>query len=235
MNTTIASRLQKIEERIQQDCLACGRESSDVKLVAVSKKHSGTSVLEAYTLGLHHFGENYVQELNEKQSELMSLEDIHWHFIGHLQRNKVAKVLSARPALIHSLDSPVLALRIQEKCAELYPTQKQGILIELRIGDEDGLKTGLPPDELPAMLETLEHCPHLDFQGLMIIPPLGRDPEASRPYFKQIRELRDSLAQKRNAPLPVLSFGMSDDFEIAIQEGATHIRIGTAIFGEREY
>jgi pyridoxal phosphate enzyme (YggS family) len=230
---TIASRLESIENRISQACTRAGRERSSVTLVGVSKRHPAEAISEALnTTNLRHFGENYVQEYVEKRQQLGENGAI-WHFIGHLQRNKVRQLMAFPPALIHSVDSIALIDTLERIMAECHPNQKQPILIELRIGDEDSEKTGLDPQALDEVAAHLAQCPHLDWRGLMLIPPLGRESEASRPYFQAVKSKFDAINVKRTQPLTVLSYGMSDDFEVAIEEGATHIRIGTAIFGAR--
>ena len=156
------------------------------------------------------------------------------HFIGHLQRNKVRQLMSQPPAMIHSVDSPELVLQINKVSTEVALEARQKIVVELRIGDEDSEKTGLSPECLPNMIETIDDCRQLHWVGLMIIPPLGRCAEDSRPYFREVRGLFDKINSRRTEKLTVLSYGMSDDFEVAIEEGATHLRIGTAIFGARK-
>ena len=233
---TIAENLHTIEARIQQACNRCGRQRSEITLVGVSKKHPASSIIEALeTTSLRHFGENYVQEYIEKRQALTGYPQAIYHLIGHLQRNKVRQLLDFPPELIHSVDSIALIESLERIMAERYPDMRQNILLELRIGDEDTEKTGMDPNDLPAAAQKLAECPHLNWQGLMLIPPLGQEPENSRPYFRQVRSLFDQINQTRSPKLSILSYGMSDDFEVAIEEGATHIRIGTAIFGARQY
>ena len=233
---SIAENLSKIEQRIQQACTRCGRNRDEITLVGVSKKHPAQAIAEALdTTSLRHFGENYVQEYLEKRDILKDRTNAFYHLIGHLQRNKVRSLLSCPPDLIHSVDSIALAESIERITAELYPDKKQPILVELRIGDEGTEKTGLDPALLNTMAGILDQCHHIDWQGLMIIPPLGGQPEDSRPYFKQVHQIFDEINLRRDKKLHILSYGMSDDFEVAIEEGATHLRIGTAIFGQRLY
>ena len=185
---------------------------------------------------LRDFGENYVQEYVTKREQLSKeIADYgaKFHFIGHLQRNKVRQLMSQPPAMIHSVDSPELVLQINKVSTEVALEARQKIVVELRIGDEDSEKTGLSPECLPNMIETIDDCRQLHWVGLMIIPPLGRCAEDSRPYFREVRGLFDKINSRRTEKLTVLSYGMSDDFEVAI-EGATHLRIGTAIFGARK-
>lgn len=231
---TISSNLEGIEARIAEACRRCGRSRESVTLVGVSKKKPLSAIIEALeTTSLRDFGENYVQEYVEKRNQLEDAKGARFHLIGHLQRNKVRQLMTCPPDLIHSVDSLALAKQIEQVTAELYPERRQAVLIELRIGDEDGEKTGLPVEELDSLVSFVDGCAHLELKGLMLIPPATEDPEDARPYFKQVREIFDRLNAAREARLDVLSYGMSHDFEVAIEEGATHVRIGTAIFGAR--
>ena len=233
---SIAENLSIIENRIQHVCDRIGRNRSEITLVGVSKKHPASAIIEALeTTSLRHFGENYVQEYIEKRQTLVAYPQASYHLIGHLQRNKVRQLLDYPPLLIHSVDSIALIESLERIMAERYPDMRQNILLELRIGDEDTEKTGMDPKDLQAAAQKLSECAHLNWQGLMLIPPLGQDPENSRPFFKQIHQIFDQINQTRTQKLTILSYGMSDDFEVAIEEGATHIRIGTAIFGARQY
>lgn len=230
---TIASNLEAIEKRIQAACERAGRDRNSVTLVGVSKRKPASDIEEALdTTSLRDFGENYVQEYLEKREKLAH-RNATWHLIGHLQRNKVRALLAYPPDLIHSVDSLALADHLERVMTELYPEKRQPILVELRIGDEDGEKTGLPLEEFDAMMAHLQTLTHLDCRGLMLIPPVCEDPEASRPYFRQVRSQFEALNRSTTHPMTVLSYGMSHDFEVAIEEGATHIRVGTAIFGAR--
>ncbi len=231
---SIATNLEVIEERIQKACVRSHRDRNAVTLVGVSKKKPSEAIIEALdTTVLRDFGENYVQEYVEKRAFLKDRSEATWHLIGHLQRNKVRQLMEYPPALIHSVDSIALIDQLERVTSEMYPDYRQPILIELRIGDEDGEKTGLDPKELNAVMEHLSSCGHLDCKGLMLIPPESENPEDARPYFKQVREIFDRINAERDEKLTILSYGMSHDFEIAIEEGATHIRVGTAIFGAR--
>ncbi|MBO4350380.1 MAG: YggS family pyridoxal phosphate-dependent enzyme [Proteobacteria bacterium] len=228
----ILENLNLIENRIQSACDRCSRKRDTVKLVGVSKKKPASAIVEALeTTRLRDFGENYVQEYVEKRT-ILNDREANWHFIGHLQRNKVRQLMSFPPQLIHSVDSIGLIEQIERITGELYPEYRQPILLELRIGDEDGEKTGMMPSEMSEALTAISASKHLDLQGLMLIPPACENPEDVRPYFKELHRIFDSLCEK-GLHLSVLSYGMSHDFEVAIEEGATHIRIGTAIFGER--
>lgn len=231
---TISENLEGIEQRISETCRRCGRSRESVTLVGVSKKKPLSAIIEALeTTSLRDFGENYVQEYVEKRAILEDEKGARFHLIGHLQRNKVRQLMTYPPELIHSVDSIALARQIEQVTAELYPTRRQAILIELRIGDEEGEKTGLPVDQLDSLVDFVDSCAHLELKGLMLIPPASEDPEAARPYFRQVRELLTRLNDGRARRLEILSYGMSHDFEVAIEEGATHVRIGTAIFGAR--
>lgn len=230
---SVQSNYEAIEARIQAACQRAGRARDTVKLVGVSKKKPAAVITEAVEMTpLRDFGENYVQEYLNKREALKSSE-LTWHFIGHLQRNKVRQLMTAPPQLIHSVDSCELASQINRVCAEACLDGRQQILVELRIGDEDSDKTGLLPEKLPELVSVLDDCRHLHWRGLMMIPPLSDNPEDSRPYFRKVREIFDALNARRTEKLTILSYGMSDDFEVAIEEGATHIRIGTSLFGAR--
>jgi len=201
--------------------------------MAVSKTFPPEAIIEAYNAGQRLFGENKVQEFADKASKLTKLNHAEFHMIGHLQSNKAAKAVELFHA-VDSLDSPKLAVRLNASAETLGKVLP--VLIEINIGGE-GAKSGLAPDspELSEILNGASAWPHLRIRGLMTVPPYTDDPEGSRPYFRKLRELRDQLAA-RNFPavaLDELSMGMSHDFEVAIEEGSTCVRIGTAIFGER--
>lgn len=230
---SIDANLKQIEARIQAACERCHRNRREITLVGVSKKQPVAAIKEALqTTPLRDFGENYVQEYVNKRREIDD-PNAQFHFIGHLQKNKVRQLMAFPPTLIHSVDSPDLARQINKVSAEVAPDDRQKILIELRIGDEDSEKTGVELQDLPNLIQTIDECRHLHCVGLMIIPPFSENPEDSRPYFKKVREIFNDINQKRTEKLTVLSYGMSADFEIAIEEGATHIRVGTALFGAR--
>jgi pyridoxal phosphate enzyme (YggS family) len=229
MPATIRENILRIQDRI-----AKARQKSpypaEVTLIVASKTHPPESIRETYEAGLRHFGENRVQEWEGKRPQLQDLQAT-WHLIGHLQSNK-----SARAAKVfHSVDSVddfVLAQRLDHARTELNRKEKLRILIEVRVENE-ATKTGAEFHTVPQLLEKLTQLKNLEVAGLMCIPPFLEDPEKVRPYFTRLRNLRDDLAASSGLPLPVLSMGMSHDFEIAIQEGATEVRIGTAIFGAR--
>jgi pyridoxal phosphate enzyme (YggS family) len=230
---TIASNLTAIRERIASAALRAGRNTSDVALMAVSKTQSADSIIEAYHAGQRLLGENRIQEFADKFPLLAELKDAEFHMIGHLQSNKTAKAAEIFRA-VDSIDSAKLALRLNDATEKLGKTLD--ILIEINIGGEEA-KSGIAPGdpELESILTRALDWPHLRIRGLMTVPPFTEDPDGARPYFRKLRELRDRLAG-RNLPavtLDVLSMGMSHDFEVAIEEGSTCVRIGTAIFGTR--
>jgi PLP dependent protein len=229
MPATIRENILRIQERI-----AKARQNSahpaEVTLIAVSKTHSPESIREAYEAGLRHFGENRVQEWEGKHPQLEDLPAT-WHLIGHLQSNKSARAAKAFHS-IDSVDDFALAQRLDQARTELKIKEKLRILIEVRVENE-ATKTGAELQTVPELMENLTDLKNLEVAGLMCIPPFLEDPEKVRPYFTRLRKLRDDLSTSSGLPLPVLSMGMSHDFEVAIQEGATEVRIGTAIFGTR--
>jgi pyridoxal phosphate enzyme (YggS family) len=230
---TIASNLTAIHDRIARAAQRAGRNTSDVALMAVSKTQPAAKIIEAYEAGQRLFGENRVQEFSEKVDALASLRDANFHMIGHLQSNKVPKAAEVFHA-IDSLDSEKLAERLNAAAGKFGKTLD--VLIEINVGGEEA-KSGIAPDspELERILAGAPAWTHLRVRGLMTVPPFTEDPEGARPYFRQLRELRERIAA-RNLPaltLDVLSMGMSHDFEVAIEEGSTCVRIGTAIFGDR--
>lgn len=222
-SVSFADRLQTVEERIQGAAARSGRNRSEITLVAVSKKFSAQTIRGAYEAGLREFGENYVQEFADKQAELGDLAQAHFHLIGHLQSNKV-KLASELFEVIQTVDSSKLLQRLNAAATERHATME--VLLEVKLSDEQN-KTGANPAALPALLDTAAGCSHLHLTGLMTMPPWSEDPEHSRPYFQQLAALG------RKHGLPKLSMGMSGDFEVAIEEGATVIRVGTALFGHR--
>jgi pyridoxal phosphate enzyme (YggS family) len=229
MSATIRENILRIQDRI-----ATARQNSanptEVTLIAISKTHPSESIREAYEAGLRHFGENRVQEWEGKRSQLEDLPAT-WHLIGHLQTNKSARAAKAFHS-IDSVDDFALAQRLDHARSELNIKEKLRILIEVRVENE-ATKTGAEIQTVPLLLEKLTQLKNLEVAGLMCIPPFLEDPEKVRPYFTRLRKLRDDLASSSGYPLRVLSMGMSHDFEVAIQEGATEVRIGTAIFGSR--
>ena len=216
-------RLQAVEARIQATLDRTGRKRSEITLVAVSKKFSAQRIREAYQAGLREFGENYVQEFAEKQPDLLELTDARFHLIGHLQSNKV-RLASELFHVVETIDSSKLLRRLNAAAAE--KAALIDVLLEMKLSSEES-KTGGSPDQLAELIRTAASCPHLKLRGLMTIPPWSDDPEQSRPYFQHLAQLG------RQYGLPELSMGMSGDFEVALQEGATIIRVGTALFGAR--
>lgn len=226
---SISSNLSSIQEKIRQAEARAGRPSGSAVLVAVSKTFPVEDVISCHQAGQTIFGENRVQEALSKIPALP--ESTQWHLIGPLQRNKVRKALPAF-SLIHSVDSLHLAQYMNQVASELSITSS--ILLEIHLGGEES-KFGFEPDSLAACWEELCLLENLCIKGLMCIPPPVKEPEQARPFFRALRELRDKLVKQGPIPLPELSMGMSHDFEIAVEEGATLIRIGTAIFGNRDY
>jgi pyridoxal phosphate enzyme (YggS family) len=212
-----------VEERIQRALLLSGKSRSDLTLVAVSKKFSSENILTAYRSGLRHFGENYVQEFADKRPQLGNLQGATYHLIGHLQSNK-ARLAAELFHVIQTVDSPKLVRRLNDFAFE--EGKRIEALVEVKLSDEP-TKSGTGPESIPAIVETAANCSCVKLTGLMTIPPFSENPEDSRPYFRQLAALGKQFK------LPKLSMGMSADFEIAIEEGATAIRVGTALFGKR--
>lgn len=223
----IVARWEQVCADMALAAMRSGRTAQDVRLVAVSKYHPAESVAALYQAGQRVFGENYVQEALTKREALPV--DIEWHFIGHLQTNKVRQVVGCFD-LLHGVDSLKLAQSLQNKAAALGMRQK--ILVQVNLAREPQ-KSGIAPDQLPKLAEYLLSASDLDWQGLMLMPPIFDDPEGARPYFAALRQLRESLTRQYGILLPELSMGMTGDFVAAIEEGATMVRVGTRIFGER--
>ena len=223
----IAANLESIHERISAAAVRSGRDASSVELLAVSKTHPVETIQEAIDAGQLVFGENRVQEILIKQPLLPG--KVRWHLIGPLQSNKVRKVLPL-VEMIHAVDSVDIAKDINRIGGELGLHPK--ILLEINLATESS-KHGFSPEKIREQLEQLYTLDRLYIQGVMCIPPFDPLPEATRPYFVMLRELRDELEKIGGAPLPVLSMGMSHDFEVAVEEGATIVRVGSAIFGTR--
>jgi hypothetical protein len=232
--TTFKDRLAAIEERIREDCRRAGRARDDVKLMAVAKAHPASAIVEAADAGIALFGENRVQEFERKRLELGTLQgDIDVHLIGHLQSNKSAKAAELFSA-VDALDSLRLAERLNDAAGKLG--HRLPVMIEIKLSDEPA-KTGLDPAgrEIQELLARLPSLPNLSARGLMTIAPFDENPETTRRCFRQLRRLRNELAvQHPGLDLTELSMGMSGDFEIAVEEGSTLVRIGTALFGVRE-
>lgn len=210
-----------------------GRNASDIMLMAVSKTYPPEKIREAYDAGVRLFGENRVQEFSGKAEAVRTLSDASFHLIGHLQSNKASKAAEVFSA-VDSVDSLRLAQKLNAAAAEL--SKRLSVLIEINVGGE-AAKSGVPPgsSELEKMLQAAPQFVNLQFLGLMTIPPFTDDPEGARPFFRQLRTIRDGIAARSlpSVRMDVLSMGMSHDFEIAIEEGSTCVRVGTAIFGER--
>ena len=224
----VAENLAGVRDRIARACVRAGRRAEEVTLVAVSKTFPAEAILAAYVAGLRVFGENRVQDLESKQPRIAAL-DATWHLIGHLQSNKVRRAIHLFDR-IDSVDRAPLAQKIDSAASE---GTRMPVLIEVHLGDE-ATKGGVAENDLEALAEGVAALPHLELRGLMAIPPYSDDPERARPYFEKLRKLRDDLGRRLMLPLPALSMGMSHDFEVAIEEGATEIRIGTALFGARQ-
>lgn len=227
----LKEQLENVEKRIQAACEVSKRSRDEVKLIAVSKTKPVEVLQEAYDLGVRVFGENKVQELTEKYEVLP--KDIEWHLIGHLQTNKV-KYIVDKVALIHSVDSIKLAQTIEKEAAKKNCIAN--ILIEVNVAEEDS-KFGLKTREVLALVEEISKLEHVRVQGLMTIAPFVDDPEENRSIFKELYKLSVDIEAKNidNINMSVLSMGMTNDYEVAIEEGATMVRVGTGIFGERNY
>jgi len=234
MDTTeIAANLERVRERIEQTLAKCGRPGGSVLLVAVSKTFPAEAIAAAAHVGQADFGENRVQEAEVKIPRLRDTPSLRWHLVGHLQSNKARRAAELFD-VIHSLDSLKLARRLDQACAELGRTLS--VLLQVDLGEEE-TKFGADRNEVGELVGSIATLEHLRLDGLMTIPPFLEDPEEVRPYFAQLRVLRDSLEESRPGCLGLrhLSMGMSHDLEAAIVEGATIVRVGTAIFGERAY
>lgn len=232
----IANRLAAVQAQIHAAAQAAGRDPAAVTLVAVSKGQPLAAIEAAYGAGQRDFGENYVQEWQEKAFALRHLPEIRWHVLGHLQRNKVKHVIG-QCHLLHSVDD-MMGLDEMARFAHTHKVQ-QDVLLQVNLADETQ-KRGCGEDDAELFVDVLLRSPGLRLQGLMLLPPNDDDPEASRPWFVRLRALSERLAQRygKQPKLPppgkwVLSMGMSHDFAVAVQEGATHVRVGTAIFGAR--
>jgi hypothetical protein len=230
---SIVENIARVREQVRAAERRAGRAADEITVMGVTKTVSPPQIHEAYSAGLRVFGENRVQDFAGKADALRDLHDAEWHMIGHLQTNKAAKAVEL-VAHIDSVDSLRLAQKLNSAAAETG--KRLFLLIEINIAGE-AAKSGVAPDStaLEQLLEAAAQLPSLEIRGLMTLPPYNEDPEQSRPYFRKMRALFDKIAQ-RNLPavrMEVLSMGMSHDFEIAIEEGATCIRVGTAIFGER--
>ncbi len=226
----ISKNILTIQEKITEAAVTSNRSPENIKLVAVSKRFPVTAIQEAYAGGQTLFGENYIQEVQQKRPELP--EQVHFHFIGHLQTNK-AKIAAESCTVIETVDRLKLALALNRRLEELQ--KEMDILIQVNIG-EDSAKSGISPEKAKNLLYDLKSIPRLRVLGLMTMPPLEPDPELSRPHFRRLRLLAQELSDKSlflDNNRVELSMGMSSDYHIAIEEGATIVRVGTAIFGDR--
>jgi hypothetical protein len=231
----VAQNIVHVRERISAAARRAGRDPENITLMAVSKTFSPKRIREAYEAGLRIFGENKVQEFSGKAEALADLRDAEWHMVGHLQTNKSAKAAELFSA-IDSLDSLRLAQKLDSAAKQLG--KKISVLIEINVGGESA-KSGVAPDsqELENLLLAAPQLEHLEVRGLMTVPPFTADSQDTRLYFRRMRELRERIADRRLSMIHMetLSMGMSHDFEVAIEEGSTCVRLGTAIFGERAY
>lgn len=219
-DASLKDRLTQVRERIDRAAARSGRNGNSVLLLAVTKVFPASVIRDAYELGLRDFGENYVQEFAEKLPALGGLEGNRYHLIGHLQSNKAGKAAELFD-VVQSVDSPKLPARLNSADRQIE------IMLEIKLSDE-GSKTGADPEDLPQLIDAVRACPNLKLNGLMTIPPWSENAELSRPYFARLRELAGRF------DLPELSMGMSNDLEVAIEEGATCVRVGTALFGKRK-
>ena len=227
----LRENLQEVEERIQEACRRAGRDRSEVTLVAVSKTKPVSMLKEAYDLGVRVFGENKVQEIREKYEALP--KDIEWHMIGHLQTNKV-KYIADKVSLIHSVDSLRLAETIEKEAVK--HNRIVDILLEVNVAEEES-KFGIKTSEVLALAENVVQLPHIRLRGLMTSATFVENPEKNRAIFANLHELYVDIKDKNidNGTVSILSMGMTNDYEVAIEEGATMVRVGTGIFGARDY
>ncbi|NDQ58458.1 MAG: YggS family pyridoxal phosphate-dependent enzyme [Acidipila sp.] len=239
----LVTNLARVRERMARAAARAGRNHEDITLVAVSKTRPAETIREAYHAGVRHFGENRVQEWESKQAALSDV-DATWQLIGHLQSNKARRAAGLFHS-VDSVDSVALAQKLNSALADMASEGSGkislGVLIELRVSPEE-TKTGVEEEDLPALVEAVLTLPHLELRGLMCVPPFFDDPEKARPFFRRLREARDALRSHLGSKflrpggesfLAELSMGMSHDFEVAIEEGATQVRVGSAIFGAR--
>lgn len=227
----LARNLQNVETKIQGACQRAGRSRDEITLIAVSKTKPTEMLAEIYQEGVRDFGENKVQELTNKYEQLP--QDINWHMIGHLQRNKVKYIID-KVKLIHSVDSLRLAEAIEQEAAKKNVVVD--VLIEVNVAAEES-KFGLIVDQVIPLLEQIATFSHIRVKGLMTIAPFVENPEENRSVFARLKQLSVDIAQKNidNISVDILSMGMTNDYEVAIEEGATMVRVGTGIFGERDY
>ncbi len=227
----LIDHLNEVKDRIEKACARSGRDPEDVTLVAVSKTKPEEDIMELYEAGQRDFGENYIQELRTKHEDLP--RDIRWHMIGHLQRNKV-KYIAEWVTMIHSVDTMELAETIEKEAAKhdrIIP-----VLVEVNVGEEES-KFGVSVEDAPLLVKKIISLPHVEFRGFMTSAPFVEDPEEDRPVFRKLKQLSvDTFSEiDDNNQVSVLSMGMTNDFEVAVEEGSTMVRVGTAIFGKRNY
>ena len=227
----LKANLDHVRKLVDEACERSGRDASEVTIVAVSKTKPEEAIMELYEAGHRDFGENYIQELRKKHDDLP--KDIRWHMIGHLQRNKV-KYIAEYIHLIHSVDSYALAETIDKEAAKhnrIIP-----ILIEVNVGGEES-KFGVTPEETTVLVEQISHLPNIRIEGLMTSAPYVEDPEEDRACFANLRDLSVDIDSKKidNVKVNALSMGMSNDYIVAVEEGSTMVRVGTALFGRRNY
>ena len=227
---TIRENLKQIQERMARAAAKAERRVEEITLVGVSKTFSAEAIREAYAAGVRHFGENRVQEWEGKHGALGDLEAT-WHLVGHLQSNKAARAARVFDA-VDSVDDFALAQKLDRAMSEAGTEMKLRVLLEVRLAPEE-TKTGIEPSRLQELAEKVIELPRLELAGLMCIPPFIAEAEKARPHFARLRALREELEKQLGRALPVLSMGMSHDYEIAIEEGATEVRVGTALFGTR--
>lgn len=232
---TIQEAHARVRERVDRAAQRAGRRGQDVTVVAVTKRHPADLIDAAWAAGIRHVGENYVQELTGKLDAVAHAGQLTWHFIGHLQRNKVKDVVG-RAALLHAIDSLRLAREVEKHAARLadagqLPGGVQRVLVAVNLGGEEQ-KSGVAAADAGALVGAIAELPHVHCAGLMTMPPFAREPGENRRYFRELAALRESLATP-SLPLPELSMGTSGDFEDAVAEGATMVRVGSTIFGPR--
>ena len=227
----IRENLEFVEEKIQESCRKAGRDRAEVTLIAVSKTKPVSDIRQAMECGIKTFGENKVQEIKDKTEEIT--EPLNWHMIGHLQANKV-KYLPGRVCMIHSVDNRKLADEIEKQFSKT--DQKIDVLIEVNMAGED-TKFGITPEAAPDFVKEISILPHLNIRGLMTIAPYTENPESNRIFFRGLRELKNRINEMEipGVNMDTLSMGMTGDYQVAIEEGATFVRVGTGIFGERDY
>ncbi|MEM9488052.1 MAG: YggS family pyridoxal phosphate-dependent enzyme [Myxococcota bacterium] len=232
---TLRAALTAVEERVAAAAVRAGRAGDEITLIGVTKRHPAQLIELCHAVGLAHIGENYAQELVAKHDQCPVADQVQWHFIGHLQRNKVKEVVG-RAAFIHAVDSARLAQEIAKRAAGLTDSGqlldgRQRVLVAVNVGGEEQ-KSGVAADQTGALLDVIAELSHITCVGLMTMPPFANTPEDNRAYFRQLAALREQLAAT-HGPLPHLSMGTTGDFEVAIEEGATMVRVGTALFGTR--